>query len=950
MSGRAARTLRPQDEISHYRIVGPLGAGGMGEVYLAQDQSLERRVALKILPPDLVRSEERLRRFVLEAKSASSLSHPNIVTIYEIGQDAVRSPGEADSSPVHFISMELVSGRTLSTLIHEEKTDLRTLLGYLAQVAEGLAKAHAAGIVHRDLKPGNIMVTADGFAKVLDFGLAKLTERREPGPEASTAQTVGADATDEGVVLGTAGYMSPEQVQGKAVDHRSDIFSFGSILYEAATRRRPFAADTAVETMHRILHDTPLPVEELNASVPAELRRLIRRCLAKNPEQRLQSMKDVALELREMVEEYATLSASASSGSLGSGSSRTIPVRRASPWIWIALSLAALGSVAVVWWSIQHRPPQGQPYESMRMTAQTERGDVVACALSQDGRYLAYVRGLAGREELRVRQVATGSDVVVLPTTDTPLQFPSFSPDGNYLFYCASRPDAPNYRSLYQVPSLGGTPRERAFDVDSRISFSPDGRQFAFWRHLTDPRESRLVVRELESGKERMLVRIDAQSAFSGAPAWSPDGRRIAAVLETPAPDLESTIAMFDPATGRREDFLKLKRTFVEGIAWRRGGRELVCTGTDLKLSVDSQVFLYSYPDGRTGRVTNDFNFYTSISASPTDESVAVVREMGLGNLWLADASGAPASRLTSFTDPGASPNFAVAADSVTIVYCAPQDRFLQLWAMGMVPGPARQLTTGDAHSVVPHSAAGTLVFERLDGTGNHIWRMRPDGSDQMQLTRGGGERTLSLSSDGRMALASHFESMKRVSVVSTEDGRVLRSDSTANGTGGFSPDGRSVLLGRSVADARGLSTTVWDVLPVAGGPATATVRVPPGATQLRWAPDSRALTYRDRADPAWNVFRGPTDGGKPQAVTHFTDGRVTDYSWSPDGSKLAVRRLVGESSNLWVTAADGSRPVQLTQFTSEAIFGFGWAPDSRHVVVGAGTDATDAVLIRGVR
>src|SRR5262245_57766666 len=190
MTNRAPKTLRPEDEVSHYRIVSPLGAGGMGEVYLAQDQSLERNVALKVLPPDLVRNEERVRRFVLEAKSASSLSHPNIVTIYEIGQDAVRSPGEPPSDPVHFISMELVSGKTLSTLIHEDKTDLRTLLGYLAQAAEGLAKAHAAGIVHRDLKPGNIMVSSDGFAKVLDFGLAKLTEKRAGGSDIAEDETM----------------------------------------------------------------------------------------------------------------------------------------------------------------------------------------------------------------------------------------------------------------------------------------------------------------------------------------------------------------------------------------------------------------------------------------------------------------------------------------------------------------------------------------------------------------------------------------------------------------------------------------------------------------------------------------------------------------------------------------------------------------------------------------
>src|SRR5262245_540156 len=289
-----ARTLQPQDQIAHYRIVGPLGAGGMGEVYLAQDKTLERNVPLKILPPELVQSEERVRRFVREAKSASSLNHPNIVTIYEIGQDDVqeREPERArdsDTARLHYISMELVSGTTLTTKIHHDKVDLRTLLGYMAQAAEGLAKAHGAGIVHRDLKPGNIMVSEDGFAKVLDFGLAKLTESVPAEGEATLGPTHAGEGTTAGAVLGTVGYMSPEQVRGAAVDHRSDIFSFGCILYEAATRMKPFTADSNVETLHKILHDKPTPVEEVNRAVPAEVRRVIRRCLAKNPEQRFQS-------------------------------------------------------------------------------------------------------------------------------------------------------------------------------------------------------------------------------------------------------------------------------------------------------------------------------------------------------------------------------------------------------------------------------------------------------------------------------------------------------------------------------------------------------------------------------------------------------------------------------------------------------------------------------------
>ena len=297
MAEKARQTLRPEDEISHYRIVSALGAGGIGEVYLAEDRTLGRNVALKILPPDLVRNEDRVRRFEFEARSASQLSHPNIVTIYEIGREPVRSAGAADSDPLHYIAMEVVSGKTLTQIIHEERTDLRTLLGYLAQAAEGLAKAHAAGIVHRDLKPGNLMVTADGFTKVLDFGLAKLTER-SGGGDISGSPTLTAGGSEAGSIVGTAGYMSPEQVAGKSVDTRSDIFSFGCVLYEAATRREPFAASTGVETMHKILNEKPVPVEEWNDKAPAELRRLIRRCLAKSPDQRVQSVKDLALELR----------------------------------------------------------------------------------------------------------------------------------------------------------------------------------------------------------------------------------------------------------------------------------------------------------------------------------------------------------------------------------------------------------------------------------------------------------------------------------------------------------------------------------------------------------------------------------------------------------------------------------------------------------------------------
>jgi eukaryotic-like serine/threonine-protein kinase len=297
------KDLSPDSTLSHYRIVSKLGEGGMGEVYLAQDTRLDRRVALKILPVELANNHDRMRRFTQEAKSAAALSHPNIAQIFEIG--------EADDT--HYIAMEFVDGVTLREKIHRKQNELRKLLRYLQHVAEGLAKAHAAGIVHRDLKPDNIMVTRDGHAKVLDFGLAKLIEpqqgsgiNNEPTGEDVTA--IMQQHSTPGVIMGTVGYMSPEQAQGRTneIDQRSDIFSFGCILFEAATGKKPFEGDSIVKSLHSLIYEPAPQVKDLNPTAPVELQRIIRRCLAKDPEQRYQSIKEVAIELKELRRELET--------------------------------------------------------------------------------------------------------------------------------------------------------------------------------------------------------------------------------------------------------------------------------------------------------------------------------------------------------------------------------------------------------------------------------------------------------------------------------------------------------------------------------------------------------------------------------------------------------------------------------------------------------------------
>src|SRR5499427_2828991 len=279
-------------KLGRYQIRSKIGEGGMGEVYLAEDTQLHRKVALKVLPADLASNRNRMRRFEQEAHAAAALNHPNIATIHEIGE----------SAGVNFIAMEYVEGVTLREKIHREHTELRKLMRYLQQVAEGLAKAHAAGIVHRDLKPDNVMITRDGYAKILDFGLAKLTEQAmPPGVEAEAPTAVMRQPlSTPGMIMGTVGYLSPEQAQGRKVDHRSDIFSFGCLLYEAATGQRAFASESTIDTLHKIVHAPAPLVKDAKPEAPADLTRIVRRCLAKDPDERYQSIKEAAIELREL--------------------------------------------------------------------------------------------------------------------------------------------------------------------------------------------------------------------------------------------------------------------------------------------------------------------------------------------------------------------------------------------------------------------------------------------------------------------------------------------------------------------------------------------------------------------------------------------------------------------------------------------------------------------------
>ena len=494
----------------HYRVTEMIGEGGMGAVYKAVDTHLDRPVAIKVLPPDKVADPERRQRFILEAKAASALRHPNIVVIHDIAADRGRD----------FIVMELVEGQSLDQIIGRKGMKLNEALGRAVQIADGLAKAHAAGIVHRDIKPTNIMVTPDGQVKILDFGLAKLTEDAPP-EAAGPTMTMGRDEkprTEEGYVVGTAAYMSPEQAEGKKVDARSDIFSFGAVLYEMLTGRRAFGRESGMKTLAAVLNEEPKPPSAINESVPPELERVLARCLRKDPQRRWQTMSDLKVALQELKED-------SESGKLKAAA---VPVGRRRSKAMVLLAIASVLVVAAAFALLKVLVPKPRgPVEYAISPLTYDSGVTTSPTLSPDGSLMAYAsdREGNGNFDIWVQQVSGGKP---LRLTNHPADdwFPSFSPDGSRIAFRSDRDGG----GIYLVDVLGGEPR-RIADRGFIPKFSPDGRWISFiiLPASLELRQYKTCVVSPKGGEPRQILG-DFLFDFvvqGAASVWSPDSKQL---------------------------------------------------------------------------------------------------------------------------------------------------------------------------------------------------------------------------------------------------------------------------------------------------------------------------------------------------------------------------------------------------------------------------------------
>jgi eukaryotic-like serine/threonine-protein kinase len=944
--------------LNHYEIVALLGVGGMGEVYKASDTRLGRPVALKILPAHLVADADRVRRFIQEAKSASALNHPHIVTIYEIGEAEVedrevkdregqdregQGQGEERGGRVHYIAMEFVDGSTLHQKIHRDRADLRKLLEYFAQAGDGLAKAHAAGIVHRDLKPENIMITEDGYAKILDFGLAKLIEPGGPsGDGLEEAATAMMGQTRPGMVMGTIGYMSPEQAQGKAIDQRSDIFSFGCILYEASTGRKPFTGDSVIDSLHKIVYMQAPLIRETNPNAPAELQRIVRKCLAKDPADRYQSIRDVAVDLRDLLREYDSqqtisasfappsgsytqapstdshsqfaptlmrpqstttgpqeaLSSGAISGAASAPEAGFAPPRKSKSLMPIGAGLLVLAIAAAAYFFIAQKQREGKPavpFQTTRINKLTSTGKASGAVISPDGKYVAHFLAEAGQPGVWVRQVATSSNVQIVPPAEFSYVGLTFSRDGNYVYYVRA-PKGENIRTLYQVPVLGGAARQIVEDVDSAITFSPDGKRFAFVRGYTQEGETALIVANADGTEEQKLA-VKKQPDILVQPVWSPDGKIIACSARSTAGGIHMEIVEIQVANGAERTITPQKWLFIGGLNWLSDGSGLIISALEeTPASGHTQIWKVSYPAGEARRITNDLNDYTGVSISADSTAMVTVQVTANSNLWVAPNGDATRAKQITSGSNSYDNSLSWTPDG-KIVYVTGANGPPDVWIMDSDGKNQRQLTSGAGvnifSSVSPDGRFILFDSSRHSSTLNtfNVWRMNIDGTNPKQLTFGGSEYFPVSSADGKWVIYNTLLDNGKPSLwrAPIDGGDPVRLTDYVSARPAISPDGKFIAC--QYHDNQPTSPVKIAIVSIDGGQPIKVLNKQ--SSLFEWSSDGKAVIYLDTKGGVSNLWSMPVDGGATRQLTNFNSDLIFTFDWSPDGKQLACARGV---------------------------------------------------------
>ena len=830
---RPPESVLPGTRLGPYEVIAPLGAGGMAEVVRARDVRLGREVAVKLLPRELADSRERFLRFEQEARAAGLLSHPNVLAIFDVGSH--------DGAP--YIVSELLEGETLRSRLERGPVPPREAASIAIQIARGLSAAHEKGIVHRDLKPDNVFLTRDGTVKLLDFGLVKLL-RAESVPAAARVPDDVLTRTD--LIVGTAGYMAPEQIRGEAVDERADLFALGTCLYEMLSGRRAFSRPSSVETMNAILVEEPVDVRELTPSTPEPLASLVRRCLEKRKELRFQSARDLAFAL----EALAPVGASGGIARVPSRAGRALSRKLAPDWRLLSGAAAGLLLGAAAVWLV----PRERVTAPCVQSTLTQSGSDRAPAVSPDGRLVAFESSRDGRSRIWLKQVKGGAEVAL---TDGPLDSaPRFFPDGESILF--TRRDTSLRPSLCRVPILGGAASRLVPDAaDGDVS--PDGTAVAFAR-LTWAGTSTwsLGLVPITGGDERILARFPTWMA---SPRFSPDGKLLAASESGSAQSgIEGSVVLVSLSGAVRRLPSPAPRHGLTSVAWLGDGRQLLLGvhdagiahaqgtgGTLFRLDVRSGAAtpLVWWPalgatldvlgDGRVvfeGLSSNaDLQLVRLSDASvrwltrgrsvdrqpvfaPDGERVVFSSDRGGDlDLWEVSTRTAAVRRLTDAAGEDWDPSWLPRGDG--IVWCSRRRGRFEVWTAAADGGGARPLPFDGPSPENPTLSpdGSTLVFGSLQRGREGIWKAGTDGSPATLLASGVARQVPDLSADGRYVLFRNGLGTGRrsVEVLRLEDGTKVFEipiDGADSGSGAEVGRARFLPGGKAIAflglDARG--------------------------------------------------------------------------------------------------------------------------------------------------
>jgi serine/threonine protein kinase len=849
-------SLTPGARLDVYEILGPLGAGGMGEVYRARDSVLKREVAIKVLPPFVSQDPDRLRRFQQEAEATAALNHPNILAVYQLGS--------FEGSP--YLVSELLEGDTLRQVMQRGPTPMRKAIDFGVQIARGLAAAHEKGIVHRDLKPENLFVTKDGRVKILDFGLAKLTQRTpDPGESGPTLTHQG---TEPGLVMGTVGYMAPEQVRGKSADHRADIFAFGAILYEMLVGKRAFEKPTSADTMSAILNEDPPAISQIAATTPAGLQRVVQRCLEKNPEQRFQSASDLAFAL-DALSDSGVSSALASpkqhprlAGRLLLGSSGLVAI----------LALAA----AAYYFTTRH---ERVPFEHFTIQKASDNEHVNLTAISPDGVYLASVVPNAGSAEtLWVRHIPTSSERVVLQDPAFKrYQDVIFSPDGSYLYFRvpALGNPPPDRWDVFRIPVLGGQPARVLAGVDAPLSFIDGGQRMCFYREDPVAGTYEFLSASADGGDEHVLAK--AKRPFPISAACAPSGR-LAAVA-----DEQGKVEALDFASGSKRLLISMAADggWLMELHWDPSGKGVFAINTK-KPRYGEQVGFLSFPSGKLRPITNDLNHYLGISLTADGQTMATTqrdRNQRFGVMALAEPSrleehGPRGLWWFTWLDNGR----VMASDDASA-----------LRLVDLLKDETTTLNVAKDRAYNQPSLCGsdTVVSSggSLDGHGEVVYKMNLDGSGPTPLTQGPEDLFPECTADGRwLFYADNRDPSASILMRQPLRGGDAQRVAPASVWYNASPDGKLLVLIRKEG------TGELQILSAETLQKVQSFRLPsdlqPG---IAFSADSKSVFYPTQTGADATIWQQPLDTSTPVKVVTLRGKLVKWIRVSPNGKKLGL-------------------------------------------------------------